>query len=222
VRDIAINRIMTTDPTTVELSDSISVAKQLFVSGDIHHLPVVENGLLVGIVSSSDLLKFHLLDDDPAAQSSATVRQIMEADPVVLQSDASLRDAASKLSIGGYHALPVVEHNRVLVGIVTTVDLVTHLVQQVPRGDGSIHENANSGSTTRTSDGEISRAVRQAEQATSQGGDPDGLSRVLLHFRDQNRLLEFVRKAAELYLRSGQGEHEHGVLVKRLADFQRQ
>ncbi len=184
VRDIEINRIMTTDPTVVELSDPISVAKQLFASGDIHHLPVVENGLLVGIVSSSDLLKFHLLDCDPAVLSSTTVRQIMEADPVVLQSGASLRDAATTLSIGGYHALPVVEHNRALVGIVTTVDLVTHLLQQIPRGDGSIHENVNSGATT-ISDSELSRAVRRAEQSKSQGGDPDGLSRVLLHLRAQ-------------------------------------
>lgn len=222
VRDIAINRIMTTDPTTVQIGDPISVAKQMFVSGDIHHLPVVKNGLLVGIISSSDLLKFHLLDGDPAALSSATVGQIMEADPVVLQSGASLRDAATTLSIGGYHALPVIEHNRALVGIVTTVDLVTHLLQQIPRGDGSIHENANSGSTTRISDSEISGAVRQAEQSTSQGGDPDGLSRVLLHLRDQNRLLENVRKAAELYLRSGHGEHEHSVLVKVLAELQMQ
>lgn len=222
MRDIAINRIMTTDPTTVQIGDPISVAKQMFVSGDIHHLPVVKNGLLVGIISSSDLLKFHLLDGDPAALSSATVGQIMEADPVVLQSGASLRDAATTLSIGGYHALPVIEHNRALVGIVTTVDLVTHLLQQIPRGDGSIHENANSGSTTRISDSEISGAVRQAEQSTSQGGDPDGLSRVLLHLRDQNRLLENVRKAAELYLRSGHGEHEHSVLVKVLAELQMQ
>ena len=222
VRDIAINRIMTTDPTVVELNDPISVAKKLFASGDIHHLPVVENGLLVGIVSSSDLLKFHLLDSDPAVLSSTTVRQIMEADPVVLQSGASLRDAATTLSIGGYHALPVVEDNRALIGIVTTVDLVTHLLQQIPRGDGSIHENVNSGSTTRISDSELSRAVRRAEQSTSQGGDPDGLSRVLLHLRDQNRLLGNVRKAAEHYLRSGHGEHEHSVLVKVLAEVQMQ
>lgn len=223
MRDTSINRIMTTDPTTAKSSDSISVAKRLFLSGGIHHLPVVENGLLVGIVSSSDLLKLHLLGGDPAAQSSATVRQIMETDPVVLQSGASLRDAATTLSNGGYHALPVVNYNRALIGIVTTVDLVIHLIKQIPRGDGSIHENTNSDSdsTTRISDAEISRAVRQAEQATSQGDDPHGLSRVLLHFRDQNRLLENVHKAAELYLRTGHGEHEHSVLIKCLAELQR-
>jgi CBS domain-containing protein len=221
VRDIAVNRIMTTDPATIEINDPISVAKKLFESGDIHHLPVVANGLLVGIVSSSDMLKFHLLDGDPAALSSATVRQIMEPDPVVLESGASLRDAAATLAVGGYHALPVVEPDRALVGIVTTSDLVGHLLQQIPRGDGSIHEPANAESGSRISDGEITRVIRQAEQAASHGGNPDDSSRVILHLRDRNRLLEHTCKAADLYLRTGHGEHEHGVLVKHLEDLQR-
>lgn len=224
VRDIAVNRIMTTDPATVQVSDPVSAAKQLFVSSNFHHLPVVENGLLAGIVSSSDLLKLYLLDDEAAATSTATVGQVMEANPMVLKSGASLRDAATTLSIGGYHALPVVEDNGALVGIVTTVDLVTHLLQQLPRGDGSIHEieNSNSDSTSRISDSEMSSAIRQAKQSTSPGGNADVLSRALLHLQDQNRLLENVRKAAELYLRTGNGEHEHSVLVKCLAELQMQ
>jgi CBS domain-containing membrane protein len=224
VRDTAINRIMTTDPATVQVSDPVSAARQLLVSSDFHHLPVVEDGLLVGIISSSDLLRFHLPDGDAAATSSATVGQVMEANPMVLKSDATLRDAATTLSNGGYHALPVVEDNGALVGIVTTVDLVTHLLRQIPRGDGSIHENANanSDSTSRISDSEMSSAVRQAEQSASQGGNADVLARALLHLRDQNRLLENVRNAAELYLRTGNGEHEHSVLIKRLAELQRQ
>ena len=43
----------------------------------------------------------------------------------------------------------------------------------------------------------------------------------LLHLTEQNRLLKEVSKAAELYMRSGHGEHEHSVLVKTLADLQR-
>lgn len=224
MKDIAINRIMTTDPATVQASDPVSAAKDLFVSSNFHHLPVVENGLLVGIVSSSDLLKLHLLDDDTAAISTATIGQVMEENPMVLNSGASLRDAATTLTIGGYHALPVVENGGALVGIVTTVDLVTHLLQQIPSGDGSIHEStsANSDSISHISDSEMSSAVRQAKQSASPDGNADVLSRAFLYLRGQNRLLENVRKAAELYLRTGNGEHEHSVLVKCLAELQRQ
>ena len=221
MRDVGINRIMTTDPATVAPSDPISVAKQSLESGHIHHLAVVENGSLVGIVSSSDLLKFHLLDDDPAALSSTTVAQIMESEPVVLESSAGLRDAAAALSVGGYHALPVVEQDRTLVGIVTSVDLVMYLLQQIPRGDGSIREHAERVSGARISDRSIDSAIQQAERNVAEGGPEAELSQALLHFKERNRLLESVRKAAELYMRSGHGEHEHSVLVKRLADLQK-
>lgn len=222
MKDVAINRIMTTNPKTVEPGDHLSIAKKIFEGGEIHHLPVVEDGRLAGIVSSSDLLKFYLLDDDPSVISAATVGQVMESDPVVLSTDASLRDAATALSIGGYHAVPVVDGNRELVGIVTTSDLVTHLLQQIPRDDGSLNETARTSSPGQVSDDQISRAVALAKQAEEQGSDSAGLSRVLLHYREQNRLLERVRKAAELYLRSGHGEHEHSVLTKTLSDIQRQ
>lgn len=220
MRDVAINRIMTTDPAAVEAGDPVAVARRLFESRDIHHLPVVEQGRLVGILSSADLMKFHMLDGDPAILSAATVRQVMEENPVVLQSDASLRDAANALSIGGYHALPVVDPDHALVGIVTTADLVDHLLRQIPRGDGSIHEAKNSGTANPVGDDELSRTLRQAQQVAQQGGNPDQWSRVVLHLRDRNRVLEDVCHAAELYLRSGHGEHEHSVLVKRLADLQ--
>ena len=221
MRDIAINRIMTTDPATVVPGDPISVAKEKLESGQIHHLAVVEEGTLVGIVSTSDLLKFHLLDGDAAALSSTTVAQIMEPEPVVLPSDASLRDAAAALSIGGYHALPVVEPDRTLVGIVTSVDLVMYLLQQIARGDGSIREDADSVSGAHISDSVIKKVIEQAEQDVVQGGGAQEQSRVLLHLRDRNRLLESMRKAAELYMRSGHGEREHSVLVRCLSDLQK-
>lgn len=47
------------------------------------------------------------------------------------------------------------------------------------------------------------------------------MAQALLHLDEQNRLLKEVSKSAELYMRSGHGEHEHSVLVKSLADIQR-
>jgi acetoin utilization protein AcuB len=218
MRDIAIDRLMTTDPVTVGPDDTIAVAQQLFESGDIHHLPVVDNGLLVGIVSSSDLFKFHLLDGGPTSLSTATVRQVMEVNPVALKSGASLRDAAIRLSVGGYHALPVVEADGTLLGIVTTGDLVGHLLEQIPRGDGSLREISDP--EDGLSENQIAQTLRIAEQTTEDAGDLRDLSQLLLYLRDRNQLLEQVGQAAEHYMRSGHGEHEHSVLVKRLADLQ--
>jgi CBS domain-containing protein len=220
MRDIAINRIMTTDPVTVSPEDSVAAAKLLFESQAIHHLPVVEEGVLVGILSSADLFKLHTLRERPAALEAVKVRQIMEADPVTLDVFADLVDVARKLSEGGFHALPVVEADNVLVGIVTSSDLINHVLMQVPRGDGSLRDKALPEAGSRVSDAEISSTMHAAKEA-AKGDRQDPASRALLHLAEQNRLLKAVSKAAELYMRSGHGEHEHSVLVKTLADLQR-
>ena len=138
MRDTSIDRIMTTNPVMIGPGDSAAKARELLETSAIHHLPVVENGRLVGIVSSADLLKLYVLDQEVALSALATVSQIMELKPVVLTTTATLRDAAEKLMNGGFHALPVVDDDRNLVGIVTSVDLIDALLKSLPVGDGSI------------------------------------------------------------------------------------
>ena len=220
MRDLAINRIMTTDPTTVGPDDSVATAKQLLESEGIHHLPVVEDGILVGILSSADLLKVHVLRGRSEALSAIKVKQVMESDPVTLGVFADLIDVATKLGEGGFHALPVVEADNVLVGIVTSTDLINHVLMQVPRGDGTLREEQAPEPGRRVSDAEITSALHSARE-TVRNGNYDRDAEVFLHLCEQNRLLKEVSKAAELYMRSGHGEHEHSVLVKSLADLQR-
>jgi CBS domain-containing protein len=79
-------------------------------------------------VSSSDLLKLHLLDDTMALFTRATVDQIMETNVTVLGKNSTLREAVEKLSMGNFHALPVVDRKRRLLGIVTSTDLINELM----------------------------------------------------------------------------------------------
>ena len=216
MRDLPINRIMSTEPATIGPDEPASAARDILAAGNIHHLPVVEDGLLVGIVSTSDLLKLFLLDD---ASAGAAIRHIMETEPLVLESGANLRDAAVKLSVGGFHALPVVEADRTLVGIVTSSDLIEHLLKQISRDDGSIRAAPTSASRHgQVTDSDIRTALEAAEAAIEAAEDDDALPRVLLFLHGRNRQLMQVYQAAELYIRSGHGEHEHSVLIKRLAD----
>lgn len=140
MRDAPIDRIMTTDPMTVGPGDTAAKARQLLESAGIHHLPVVDNGKLVGIVSSADFLKLYMLDEQATLSARATVSQIMELRPSVLTRNARLRDAAEQLVAGGFHALPVVDAKHCLVGIVTSGDLIDALLKSLPQGDGSIIE----------------------------------------------------------------------------------
>ena len=52
-----IENVMTKDPLTVTPDKSISDCMNLMIDNHIRHLPVVENGQLVGIVSVSDVVK---------------------------------------------------------------------------------------------------------------------------------------------------------------------
>ena len=128
MRDIPIVQVMTPDPATVSPQTSVAEARRLLNSNVINHLPVVEGGRLVGIVSSSDFLKLHLLDGMLQIVSDATVNQIMETNVIVVNKNATLCDAAEKLSVGGFHALPVIDRKRRLVGMVTSSDLIGVLV----------------------------------------------------------------------------------------------
>ena len=132
MRDISIDQIMTPDPASISPQSSAAEARRLLDSNVINHLPVVEGDRLVGMVSSSDLLKLHLLDDTLVIFSRATVDQIMETNLILLDEGATLRDAAEKLSMGNFHALPVVNKKRRLVGIVTSSDLIGELLKHLP------------------------------------------------------------------------------------------
>jgi CBS domain-containing protein len=56
---------MTADPETVEPSESVGQAAVLMIHGGFRHLPVVDGGRVVGIVSIRDLIQIALDDEAP-------------------------------------------------------------------------------------------------------------------------------------------------------------
>lgn len=56
-RWIKVEDIMTPDPITIRIDASILTAATLFIENRIHALPVMEDGEVVGIITSNDLVK---------------------------------------------------------------------------------------------------------------------------------------------------------------------
>lgn len=56
-KQVAVQDIMTVDPVTVKLSDPIEACTGLMASRNFRHLPVVEAGTVVGVVSIGDVVK---------------------------------------------------------------------------------------------------------------------------------------------------------------------
>jgi acetoin utilization protein AcuB len=139
MQDIPLRRIMSTSLVKVQPDDTLLSASRLMESRHVHHALVIEADRLVGILSSADFLKLALLrsadsGDAPRAAEEALdlrVRDVMPRGLVTLQENRGLRDAALALSLGGFHALPVLAVDGTPVGIVTTSDLARLLLERI-------------------------------------------------------------------------------------------
>lgn len=141
MRDLPLQQLMNKPVATVSPGDTLSDATALMEQRDIHHLLVMDAGRMAGILSSADLLKLALLrpaethvGDRPACEAlGIKVRDVMQTHVAVVRENASLRDVARALSLGGFHALPVLAIDGTPVGIVTSSDLIGLLLDQMER-----------------------------------------------------------------------------------------
>ena len=128
--------IMAADPVTVDRSQTVSEVRFLLANERIHHLPVIEEGRLVGMISSNDVMRvsFALDTDDAVSRTlldkTVSIDDLMVTDLVTVSAHGNVRDAAIALSAGGFHAVPVVDDEAHLVGIVTSTDLIQYLLDQ--------------------------------------------------------------------------------------------
>lgn len=97
-----------------------------------HHIPVIENKKLVGMLSLIDFM-YHIkgagLDDGEEVYNTLSVKDIMSPNPYTVGSDTAIDDVAEELSKGRYRAIPILE-NDTLVGIVSTADIIKYYLKK--------------------------------------------------------------------------------------------
>jgi acetoin utilization protein AcuB len=99
-----INGVMTENPVTVTPATTLEEAAQALVERQIGGLPVVENGRLVGIITTSDILKA-FLDVMGASQGSSTrIDLILEGEEhgLVEATRIVVREGGEVLGVGTY------------------------------------------------------------------------------------------------------------------------
>jgi len=186
MKDLTALKIMSSPLVEVAPDDPLSLALELMGKQEVHHLLVVDQGRMAGILSSSDLLKLALLrrPGEGLAATSASmgirVRDVMQSRVAVVRENSSLREVASALSLGGFHALPVLAIDDTPVGMVTSSDLVGLLINQIERDEASDEMSA--------------LPAGRGSAATP-------------------RLLE-VLQAAKVFLHSGQSAQQHARLTR--------
>ncbi|MDA0240563.1 MAG: CBS domain-containing protein [Proteobacteria bacterium] len=132
-----VSHIMSNDMLTVHAAQKVSEVYKLLTENGVHHVPVINGDHLVGLISSTDMMKLSLdAYGSPDAANTAyldsqfSIDQVMSTDLSTVKPDDSIRSAAELLSTGKFHSLPVVEADGKLAGIVTTTDLVNYLLAQ--------------------------------------------------------------------------------------------
>lgn len=132
-----IANIMTRSVYTVNLKDDLHQVIELINHHKIRHVPVVDAGEIVGMISKTDVnrLTFSSLfdgqdDADEAVLQMLTIEQVMTHKPRTIAAGMTIREVAEVFAEEEFHALPVVDEHKALIGIVTTTDLINYLLDQ--------------------------------------------------------------------------------------------
>jgi acetoin utilization protein AcuB len=119
VKDPGILRYMTLTTFAIEVDQSIAVARRLMREHEIRHLPVLQNGVAVGVLSERDIL---LAESLPGIDPLRTlVDRAMTPNPYTVPADALLGQTARQMAEQKIGSAVVVERGKVI-GIFTTVD----------------------------------------------------------------------------------------------------
>jgi CBS domain-containing membrane protein len=136
-QNVPVSTIMTKNVVKLNVSDDLTKAEMLFKKHKIRHIPVVSSNKILGMLSYTDLLRISFADAvddeedivDTTVYNMFTVEQVMAKKLVSISPDTTIKEAAEILSRREFHALPVCEGD-LLVGIVTTTDLIKYLIEQ--------------------------------------------------------------------------------------------
>ena len=120
-----INKIMSNEVVTISADADLLEASTLMKEFDIRHLPVVEKGKLIGLVTESDVRGATV----PAMIEDLKVRDIMVSSPYTVTPETMLEDAARLVYRHKIGCLPVVDKSGRLKGIITVADMLAALIE---------------------------------------------------------------------------------------------
>jgi len=109
---------------TISRDCPIKEAISLMKKHEIRHLPVIEDGRFLGMVTESDIRAVHLA----SMIEEITVADIMLTKPITISPETSLEVAACLMVENRISGLPVVERDR-LVGMLTATDILKAFIE---------------------------------------------------------------------------------------------
>ena len=137
-----IRDIMTSDLIIARPDETIAAVRKKLIDNLIHHIPVVADGKVQGMISLNDIYRMEhhfTVFNNPEAEasnqqlfSSMLAKEIMTTPVVKIREDEPVSIAVDIFLQNMFHALPVVNYDDELVGMVTTFDLIRHSLEPKP------------------------------------------------------------------------------------------
>ena len=136
--------IMTSPVQVVSPDATVAHARNLMVRHHISRLPVMENGILVGILTKKDIA-YRMRKGEPAWRrrplDRIPVGALMTEHPVVVQPDTGVKEIARIFVNQNFSSVPVVDEGG-MAGIITKTDLMKSvLVRQITWPVGDVMED---------------------------------------------------------------------------------
>jgi acetoin utilization protein AcuB len=135
-----VDKIMSRHVVSVDMDDKLSDVREIFEHVRFHHLLVMENDRLAGIISDRDLLKAvspYANTQSERPRDAATLRkrvhQIMSRKPITIPVDGSVLDAIKLFIDDKISCLPVLDKDGSVAGILTWRDILKAIVTTVEK-----------------------------------------------------------------------------------------
>ncbi len=118
-----VRKIMTKDVVTVNPQQSLTEVSNILAGNRTHHVPVVDKGKLVGLITTYDLWKFK---EKNSKNQEASVGDVMNPNYIKITPKDKVGTAAELFLDNRFHALPVVNLRGELKGVVTSYDVLRY------------------------------------------------------------------------------------------------
>jgi CBS domain-containing protein len=115
--------IMTWNVISIGLDQSVFEAAQLMTSYHLACLVIMDDEMLAGIITERDFVRRVVAEKLPL---NTKVSEVMSKPVIIINSDASIKEAATLMASNTIRRLPVLEQNKII-GIIVGADIVRHL-----------------------------------------------------------------------------------------------
>ena len=133
---LTVGQLMTPEPIVIDESAAADAAVRLLEEHEISGLPVVDSdGVLVGVISESDIVRARATEHLWSRWPGLRVRHLMHAPVLTADMSMTIEEAAQLMERAHVHRLVVVGDDQLRpVGIVSTSDLVRALARRPTDG----------------------------------------------------------------------------------------